>query len=207
MVHWMDQYNPNRDLSDPNWISAGAYHHEMKKQIDYKRSRMLEAKKQKNVERCYKILQDSIYVRTPDEDPASKIEAFLESAIDCSWEYATDSISKRQFETSFKGWFGQFRKELVTFAKNTPPTMDGKPEPFLDRIGFHTMDDQGFEGQIMNDGSYIRLVEDYYTEKCSKCDGRGYTEHCLIDQYGCPRQDPPLIELCLTCNGKGELEN
>ena len=32
MVHFMDINNPNRDLSDPNWISAGAWHHEVKKQ-------------------------------------------------------------------------------------------------------------------------------------------------------------------------------
>lgn len=29
----MDVNNPNRDLSDPNWISSGAYHHEMRKQM------------------------------------------------------------------------------------------------------------------------------------------------------------------------------
>ena len=31
MPHFMDINNPNRDLSDPNWISSGAYHHEMSK--------------------------------------------------------------------------------------------------------------------------------------------------------------------------------
>jgi Zn/Cd-binding protein ZinT len=30
----MDQNNPNRDLSDPTWISVGAYHHEQKKRMD-----------------------------------------------------------------------------------------------------------------------------------------------------------------------------
>ncbi len=31
MIHFLDVNNPNRDLSDPNWISARAYHYQMKK--------------------------------------------------------------------------------------------------------------------------------------------------------------------------------
>ena len=37
-------------------------------------------------ERCYIILQDSKYIRIPEEDPAQKIESFLDSAKGCSWE-------------------------------------------------------------------------------------------------------------------------
>ena len=59
-------------------------------------------------ERCYKILQDSKYIRTPDEDPAQKIEYFLKSADQCRWEYPRDKIQERQFETSFKNWFSQY---------------------------------------------------------------------------------------------------
>lgn len=36
MVHFMDINNPNRDLSDPTWISAGAWHYENKKLRDKK---------------------------------------------------------------------------------------------------------------------------------------------------------------------------
>lgn len=110
-------------------------------------------------ERCYKILQDSNYIRIPEEDPSEIIKYFLESADQCSWEYPSDKIQERQFETSFKNWFSQFADEMIEFAKNNPPTMDEKSAPFTD-IGLHTMDDQGFEGQIMSDGSYSRIIED-----------------------------------------------
>lgn len=109
-------------------------------------------------ERCYKILQESKYIRIPEEDPAQKIEYFLKTADQCSWENPSDKIQERQFETSFKNWFSQFEKEMMYLAKNNPPTIEGKSGPF-DDIGFHTMDDQGFEGEIMGDGSYLRNIE------------------------------------------------
>lgn len=109
-------------------------------------------------ERCYKILQESKYIRIPSEDPAQKIEAFLSSADLCTWEYPIGSIEERQFETSFKNYFSQYEEENILLAKNNPPTMDGKNGPF-DNIGLHTMDDQGFEGQIMSDGSYWRIID------------------------------------------------
>lgn len=109
-------------------------------------------------ERCYTILQQSKYIRIPEEDPAQKIEAFLDSSQECTWEYPSDKIQERQFETSFKNWFSQFEEEMIQLAKNNPPTMEGKGGPFTD-IGLHTMDDQGFEGQIMDDGSYLRNIE------------------------------------------------
>jgi len=113
-------------------------------------------------ERCYKILQDSKYIRTPDENPSESIEYFLKSAQGCTWEYPIGLIEERQFETSFKNYFSQFAEEMIQLAKNNPPTMDGQSAPFTD-IGLHTMDDQGFEGQIMSDGSYWRIIEDELT--------------------------------------------
>ena len=110
-------------------------------------------------ERCYTILQESKYIRIPEEDQAEIIKCFLESADQCSWEYPSDKIQERQFETSLKNWFSQFADEMIELAKNNQPTMDGKSAPFTD-IGLHTMDDQGFEGQIMSDGSYSRIIED-----------------------------------------------
>lgn len=109
-------------------------------------------------ERCYKILQDSKYIRIPDENPSEKIEYFLKSADQCTWENPIGSIEERQFETSFKNWFSQYEEENIQLAKNNPPTMDGQSAPF-DHIGLHTMDDQGFEGQIMSDGSYWRIID------------------------------------------------
>lgn len=109
-------------------------------------------------ERCYIILQESKYIRIPTEDPAQIIESFLDSANQCSWEYPNDPIQERQFETSFKNWFSQFANEMIEFAKNNLATIYGKYAPFTS-IGLHTMDDQGFEGQIMSDGSYSRIIE------------------------------------------------
>ncbi len=109
-------------------------------------------------ERCYKILQDSKYIRIPEEDPAHKIKYFLDSANQCSWEYPSDIIQERQFETSFKNWFSQFDDEIIEFAKNTEPTIDGMKKPF--NHGYRGMDDQGFEGIIVKDGSFYRNIED-----------------------------------------------
>jgi len=109
-------------------------------------------------ERCYKILQESKYIRIPEEEPAQKIKSFLDSAKGCSWEYPQDIIQKRQFETSLKNWFSQFDDEIIKFAKSTEPTIDGKKKPFTD--GYRGMDDQGFEGVIIKDGSFYRNIED-----------------------------------------------
>ncbi len=109
-------------------------------------------------ERCYTILQESKYIRIPEENPAQKIESFLSSARGCAWEYPTDSIEERKFETSFKNWFSQFADEIIKFAKNTEPAIDGKKKPFND--GYRGMDDQGFEGVIIKDGSFYRNIED-----------------------------------------------
>ncbi len=109
-------------------------------------------------ERCYTILQESKYIRIPDENPAEKIQYFLESASGCTWENPTDIIQERQFETSFKNWFSQYHDEIIQFAKNTESTIDGKKKPFND--GYRGMDDQGFEGVIINDGSFYRNIQD-----------------------------------------------
>lgn len=97
-------------------------------------------------------------MRIPEEDPAQKIKSFLDSAKGCSWEYPQDIIQKRQFETSLKNWFSQFDDEIIQFAKSTEPTIDGKKKPFTD--GYRGMDDQGFEGVIIKDGSFYRNIED-----------------------------------------------
>ena len=112
-------------------------------------------------ERCYTILQESKYIRIPEENPAQKIESFLDSARGCTWEYPTDKIQERQFETSFKNWFSQFNEEIIQFAKNTESTIDGKKKPFND--GYRGMDDQGFEGVIIKDGSFYRNIQDELT--------------------------------------------
>ncbi len=112
-------------------------------------------------ERCYTILQESKYIRTPDEDPAQKIQYFLDSAKGCTWENPKDKIQERQFETSFKNWFSQYNDEIIQFAKNTESTIDGKTKPFND--GYRGMDDQGFEGVIIKDGSFYRNIQDELT--------------------------------------------
>jgi len=109
-------------------------------------------------ERAYKILQDSKFVRV--EGFEESIDAFLKASDSCSWEYPKDKIQERQFETSLKNYFEQFWEELKELAQNNPPTFDGKPEPFMDDINLHTMDDQGFEGQVLSDGSYYRWIND-----------------------------------------------
>ncbi len=109
-------------------------------------------------ERCYTILQESNYIRIPEENPAQKIESFLDSARGCAWEYPRDSVEERKFETSFKNWFLQFADEIIKFAKNTESTIDGMKKPF--NGGYHGMDDQGFEGVIIKDGSFYRNIQD-----------------------------------------------
>ena len=109
-------------------------------------------------QRCYKILQDSEYIRIPEENPSEIIEYFLKSADGCSWINPADPIQERQFETSLKNWFSQYSDELIEFAKQTPATINELTAPFKN-VGLHTMDDQGFEGQIMSDGTYWRIIE------------------------------------------------
>ncbi len=109
-------------------------------------------------ERCYKILQDSKYIRIPAEDPAEKIKYFLDSGDGCTWLHPTDAIQEKQFETSFKNYFVQYHDEIFELAKTTESTIDGKSKPFTN--GYRGMDDQGFEGVIIKDGSFYRNIED-----------------------------------------------
>ena len=88
-----------------------------------------------------------------------KVENFLEGIEGCTWEYAETKRQKRQFETSLKTWFSEFDKELVLYHMTNPPIINGKGPPFKSG-GLHTMDDQGFEGQIMSDGSFYRWIND-----------------------------------------------
>ena len=134
-------------------------------------------------ERCYIILQESKYIRIPEEDPAQKIESFLDSAKGCSWEYPQDEIQKKQFETSFKNWFSQFADEIIKFAKSTESTIDGKKKPFTD--GYRGMDDQGFEGVIIQDESFYRNIEDelvyiYYGVSDAELELRWQTQTDMI---------------------------
>ncbi len=112
-------------------------------------------------QRCYTILQVSKYIRIPEENPQEKIESFLDSAKGCSWEYPQDEIQERQFETNFKNYFSQFADEIIKFAKSTESTIDGKKKPFTE--GYRGMDDQGFEGVIIQDESFYRNIEDELT--------------------------------------------
>lgn len=103
-------------------------------------------------------MQDSKYVRIPAEDPAEKIKYFLDAGDGCSWLHPTDAISEKQFETSFKNYFVQYHDEIFNLARTTEPTIDGKSKPFTD--GYRGMDDQGFEGVIIVDGSFCRNIDD-----------------------------------------------
>lgn len=109
-------------------------------------------------ERCYKILQDSKYIRIPQEDLPEIISYFLKAIDGCSWEYPKDAVQEKQFETNVKSCFSQFHNELFQFAKDNPATRGGESPPFKE-VGLHTMDDQGFEGQIMSDGTYVRTID------------------------------------------------
>ena len=94
------------------------------------------------------------------EDHKVSLESWL-SAIDCcTWEFAKDKIQKRQFETSLKCYFKEFDTELVKFHRENPPTFEGKPKGHI-TVGLHTMDDQGFEGQCMSDGTFYRWIKDF----------------------------------------------
>lgn len=109
-------------------------------------------------ERVYKILQNSKFIRIPEEDPTEIIPIFLDAIKGCAWEYPKNSIQEKQFETNVKTCFSQFHEELFQFAKDNQATINEQTFPFKE-IGLHTMDDQGFEGQIMSDGTYFRTIE------------------------------------------------
>ena len=108
--------------------------------------------------RFYGILQDSNFVKIPKEEPDEILKYFLDAIKDCSWEYPSDKIQERQFETNVKTCFSQYHDELFQLAKDNQPTINGFVQPFKN-IGLHTMDDQGFEGQIMSDGRYFRTID------------------------------------------------
>lgn len=110
-------------------------------------------------ERAYKILQNSNFILSPEDDPRTKVDEFLKSIDGCTWENPIDKIQERQFETSLKSCFVQYADELIKFAKENPPTFDGEPSNDSQR-GLHTMDDQGFEGQVIGDGSFYRWIKD-----------------------------------------------
>ena len=117
-------------------------------------------------ERCYKILQDSKYIRVPEENPAESIDWFLKASVGCPWQTPENEIEERMFETNFKNYFKQYSDEILDFAENNPPTFDhsyGKMTK--ENINLHTMDDQGFEGQVMSDLSYYRWINDSVEER------------------------------------------
>lgn len=109
---------------------------------------------------CYQILKDSEKILNVSSNISEKIRYFLESIDGCAWIDRSDPVQIRQFETCLKTWFKEFEEELLSLAKNNKPQINGKYAPFLNNIGFHTMDDFGFEGQIMGDGSFYRWIEE-----------------------------------------------
>lgn len=132
------------------------------------------------------ILAKSEFVPSTDEEFVS-LNAFLDGIKGCTWENADTPTHKRQFETSLKGHFKRFDQELIQLHKLYPPTRFGKPEPFKE-IGLHSMDDQGFEGQILNDGSFYRWIKDFELEKNPgelkiKTNGRNDFEEPFITEF------------------------
>ena len=89
-----------------------------------------------------------------------KVDAFLDAIDGCTWEDPKGKVEERQFETSLKGYFKEFEKELILFHLQNPPTMNGKKGPYKNHRMTVSMDDQGFEGQIMDDGSFYRWIND-----------------------------------------------
>jgi hypothetical protein len=121
-------------------------------------------------ERCYKILQDSNYISVLEHK--SKIQNFLEQIKECPFEFPETDIEKRQFETVLKSWFDQYTAELIEFAKENPSTFKNR-EAELDFVDFHTMDDQGFNGQVMENGYFYRIINDSIdAEKCRVYKGK-----------------------------------
>ncbi len=107
-------------------------------------------------ELMYKILQDSNYIRDPQHE--SKIANFLDQVHDCQFEFPETDIEKRQFETILKTWFVQFTAELIEFANENPATFHNREAEF-DFVDFHTIDDQGFNGQMMGNGYFLRNMQ------------------------------------------------
>ncbi len=119
-------------------------------------------------ELMYKILQDSNYIRVPEHE--SKIQNFLDQIKECPFEFPETDIEKRQFETILKSWFEQYTAELIEFAKENPATFRNR-EAELDFVNFMTIDDQGFNGQVMEYGHFYRIIQDTIdTQKNLDCD-------------------------------------
>lgn len=110
----------------------------------------------------YKILQDSNYIRVPEHE--TKIQNFLDQINECPFEFPETEIEKRQFETILKSWFEQYTPELIEFAKQNPATFKNR-EAELDFVNFHTIDDQGFNGQVMEHGHFYRNMQDIIDTK------------------------------------------
>lgn len=107
-----------------------------------------------------KILSKSEKIKLPlNKENNDRLESFLDGIAGVVWEDPANKTEKRQFETSLKGWFKEFESELMKFHLEHPPTFNKKQGPFKS-INLHTMDDQGFEGQIMGDGSFYRWIND-----------------------------------------------
>ena len=131
-------------------------------------------------ERAYKILQDSNFVKYPQDE--GKVEKFLESAKGCIWEFPIDKIQERQFETSLKGWFKQFTAELIEFAKNNSSTLKKINDELIHKR-LHTMDDQGFEGQVISKKKFSRNIDELIdTQSDLLCD---FDDH---DVFQCTQQ-------------------
>jgi len=94
------------------------------------------------------------------EDRLILLNNFLDGIEGCPWSSHETKRDKRMFETSLKTWFPEFEKELVQYHLTNSTTINGKSGPFKS-INLHTMDDQGFEGQIMDDGSFYRWANDW----------------------------------------------
>ena len=167
MPGWIgDQNNPNRDLSDPTWISVeGARALRQQRTNNFKKIETSSKEKKKYEmtpgERCYQILADSDYVRTEhnEHDVAENIKTFIDAGEGCPWLNPQSEIEKRQFETVWKNYFNYFSDEMIKYAKENPTTFKHSPND-LQKVGLHTMDDQGFEGQIIKPGKYYRWIED-----------------------------------------------
>lgn len=111
------------------------------------------------------ILSKSEKIKLPlNKENNDRLDSFLDGIEGVVWENPANKTEKRQFETSLKSWFKEFNKELMKFHLENPPTFNGKKAPFKS-INLHTMDDQGFEGQIMGDGSFYRWIIDLEVKK------------------------------------------
>ena len=115
--------------------------------------------RQTQKEFAIQILKDSAKIDMASKEVDETIEVFLASIDGCTWADHEDDREKRQFETSLKGHFEEFNREMYKYHKENPSTIFGKTRPFED-VNLHTMDDQGFEGQILANGSFYRWISD-----------------------------------------------